>query len=183
MWPGRLMKSRQNPERPQSACLYDPAIADREIPSRNRHRPVAVQKRSWCSVLRIFNARSLAMSTYVHHVPGRLRIRTAAVKRNPEAAARARQSLSAVAGVLSAEANSVTGSVTLRYDPATISQHDIVAVLRRAGYAHGNPGQDGPASPESVINRYADVVAEKIAAFVVKKVLERSAAVLIGALI
>jgi copper chaperone CopZ len=123
------------------------------------------------------------MNTYVHHVPGRLRVRTAAVKRNPEAAALAKQSLSAVAGVLSAEANTVTGSVTLRYDPATISQHDIFDVLRRAGYAQGSLGQRGPAGPESVVNGYADVIAEKIGAFVVKKVLERSAVALIGALI
>lgn len=123
------------------------------------------------------------MSTYVHHVPGRLRIRSAAVKRNPEAAAFARQHLSAVAGVLSAEASAVTGSVTLRYDPAAISHHDIFAELRRAGYAHGSPAEEGPAGPESAVNRYADVIAEKIAAFVVKKVLERSAVALIGALI
>lgn len=123
------------------------------------------------------------MSTYVHHVPGRLRIHTAAVKRNPEAAAFARQRLSAMAGVLSAEASTVTGSVTLRYDPATISHHDIFAELRRAGYSHGSPAEDGPPGPESIVNGYADVVAEKIAAFVVKKVLERSAAALIGALI
>lgn len=126
------------------------------------------------------------MSTYVHHVPGRLRIRSAVVKRNPEAAAFARQRLSAVAGVLSAEVSTVTGSVTLRYDPATISHHAIFAELRRAGYAHGSPAEEGPASPagpESVVNGYADVIAEKVAAFVVKKVLERSAVALIGALI
>lgn len=126
------------------------------------------------------------MSTYVHHVPGRLRIRTVAVKRNPEAADLAKRSLSAIRGVLSAEANTVTGSVTLRYDPTTISQHAIFDVLRRAGYDQGATGQsdrNAPVGPESVVNGYADIIAEKIAAFVVKKVLERSAAALIGALI
>jgi copper chaperone CopZ len=123
------------------------------------------------------------MSMYVHHIPGRLRMRVAAVKRNPEAARVARQRLSAVEGVLSAEANAVTGSVTVRYDQARISHHDLLNVLRRAGYCPESTGSNPSISPESVINGYADLVAEKVATFVVKKALERSAGALIGALI
>jgi copper chaperone CopZ len=122
------------------------------------------------------------MSTYVHHVPGRLRVRIAAVKRNRQAADRAKRTLSALPGVVSAEANIVTGSVTLRYDPARISQDDLFDGLRRAGYADAGFGQDASRGPEAVINGYADDVAEQIAAFVVKKVIERSAIALIGIL-
>jgi hypothetical protein len=122
------------------------------------------------------------MSSYVHHVPGRLRVRTAAVKRNPQAAALARQSLSAVSGVLSAETNTLTGSVTVRYDPSTISQHGIFDVLQRDGYARVG-GLETPSGPESVVNGYADAIAEKLTTLVVKRILKRSAVALIGALI
>jgi copper chaperone CopZ len=110
-------------------------------------------------------------------------MRVAAVKRNPEAARVARQRLSAVKGVMSAEANTVTGSVTVRYDPASISHHELLHVLRLAGYCPESTGSSPSMSPESVIDGYADLIAEKVAVFVVKKALERSAGALIGALI
>jgi hypothetical protein len=123
------------------------------------------------------------MSMYVHHVPGRLRMRVAAVKRNPQAAELARQRLSAARGIVSAEASTVTGSVTVRYDPASISHHELLHVLRAAGYCPEKTGSTPSMSPESVIDGYAGLIAEKVARFVVKKALERSAGALIGALI
>lgn len=123
------------------------------------------------------------MNAYVHHLPGRLRLRTAAVKRNPAAAALAREHLSSVAGVHAAETSAVTGSITIRYDPEVLSRDDVIGLLRRLGYAGQDLRLDMAAGAEQVINGYADGLAERLASMVVKKVLERSAVALIGALI
>jgi hypothetical protein len=52
-----------------------------------------------------------------HHVPGRLRLRSAALKRNVCASEEARRHLAQIEGVTSVRANPATGSVLLEYDP------------------------------------------------------------------
>lgn len=122
------------------------------------------------------------MSVYIHHLPGRLRIRTGRVKSNPQAADLAKRQLSAMKGVLSAEANPVTGSVTLRYDPTALAQHELLDVLRHNGYIGDGIRLDAPPGPENVVNRHAEAIAEKLATLVVKKALERSVAAFIRVL-
>ncbi len=75
--------------------------------------------------------------TYIHDVPGRLRVRTAAVRNNQPAAAAVRALLGATPHVFSVETNPLTGSITVRYDPARLSAAAILEVLRRNGYLEG----------------------------------------------
>ena len=55
-----------------------------------------------------------------HHVPGRLRLRSAALKGKVRASEQARRHLAQIDGVTSASANPATGSVLLEYDPNVI---------------------------------------------------------------
>jgi len=73
------------------------------------------------------------MSSYVHSIPGRLRIKTALVKKNPQQAARVESLLKSVAGVSSVDSNLVTGSVLVRYSPREVSCEHLLAVLRKLG--------------------------------------------------
>ncbi len=75
--------------------------------------------------------------TYIHNLLGRLRVRTEAVRNNHPAAAAVRTLLADTPHVFSVETNPLTGSVTVRYDPARLSAAAILAILRRNGYLEG----------------------------------------------
>ncbi|TVR82488.1 MAG: heavy-metal-associated domain-containing protein [Rhodospirillales bacterium] len=127
------------------------------------------------------------MSPYVHHVPGRLRIRTAAIKRRPDAAERARRQLAAIDGVTAADANALTGSLTLRYDPARIAHHDLIGFLRSHGYGDLEVAAAGdvqrPAAPaNAAVNELAETAVKTVAVVVLEKLIERSTVALIGAI-
>jgi hypothetical protein len=69
-----------------------------------------------------------------HHVPGRLRLRSAALKGNASASERARHQLAQIRGVTATRANPTTGSVLLEYDPSVLSAGRIIDLLAAHGY-------------------------------------------------
>lgn len=73
------------------------------------------------------------MLEYVHFVPGRLRVRTAAL-RQQHRAAEAAAKVAALPMVTSAVANSVTGSLTINFDREQLSIGDLWGKLRTLGY-------------------------------------------------
>ena len=58
----------------------------------------------------------------LHHIPGRLRFRSAALKGNACACEMARSRLNRIRGVTSVAANPITGSLLVEYDPATLAR-------------------------------------------------------------
>jgi hypothetical protein len=52
-----------------------------------------------------------------HHIPGRIRIRIPAAKRNSQLLSQVGEKLAKVSGVESVESSALTGSVLIRYDP------------------------------------------------------------------
>jgi len=82
--------------------------------------------------------RSTALECYLaHHIPGRLRLRSAVLKGNAFAIEEARRHLAQIDGVTSVKANPSTGSVLLEYDPNVISPSKVSDVLATHGYALG----------------------------------------------
>jgi len=71
---------------------------------------------------------------YIHNVPGRVRIFSEAIKRNPKAADEVRMVLSTLTGVGTAHINLTTGSLLIYYNPRAIKVADIIAILERRGY-------------------------------------------------
>ena len=71
---------------------------------------------------------------YLHHVPGRLRIKTPFVKNNTENATIIQELLQDIPGVTSTSVNIMTGSVLVHYDPRVVSPKAITDTLTRRGY-------------------------------------------------
>jgi len=69
----------------------------------------------------------------VHHLPGRLRLRSAALKRDACAIEHQRLQLAQISGITAVEANPSTGSLLLMYDPAAVPPADVVEVLASCG--------------------------------------------------
>ena len=66
---------------------------------------------------------------YVHHVPGRLRVRATSVKGNASAALSVRARLSTASGITSSEVNTVTGSILVNYDVRLTNAAAICSIL------------------------------------------------------
>lgn len=132
------------------------------------------------------------MSHYVHHLPGRLRVKTSIIKRNEKEAARLRDLLTRLDGVRAHEVNLVTGSILITYDTDATDVQTILTFLKNHGYIEGI----------TVLDRHSDLVSkvsskvgskmgssmgkafsEAVFGFVVEKALERSAVALIGAIL
>jgi hypothetical protein len=116
-------------------------------------------------------------NSYVHHVPGRLRVRAAAVKGSEEKAAAVRVLLQSTTGVRSAAANPLTGSVTIHYDQQITDHLKLMELLDQRGYFVGRPVA-APAmnvslsrSPKSQVG---SMVATTVATFLVEKALEHA---------
>jgi hypothetical protein len=74
---------------------------------------------------------------YLHHVPGRLRLRLAALKGNGLAATRACAMARAISGVTDVQANEATGSLVIRYDPRRLTPDALWAALCENGLVGG----------------------------------------------
>jgi hypothetical protein len=120
------------------------------------------------------------MSHYIHHVPGRLRVKSPTLKRNEHHAAQTKTYIDNVHGVLASEVNTVTGSLLIRYDANLVWAQTLLNSLRGMGHV--------PAHHEIPISHSAGTnAAQKISDTVVNKlvetVIERSATALIAAII
>jgi len=103
---------------------------------------------------------------FVHHIPGRLRVRVVPVRDNVRAACLVENRLRKHHGVRSAEANVTTGSVVVRYDAAQTSPQRIIALLDEHS-AHLPVVRTGPPPPP---NR--DELVARIAPWLIKYLLE-----------
>jgi hypothetical protein len=107
----------------------------------------------------------------VHHVPGRLRLRSGAIKDNDHACERARRKLAEIEGITSVTANSCTGSLLLQYDIAAVPPCNIAAVLASHGITtrllvEGNASSSTGLDPEvigALKTWVANALAERLA--------------------
>lgn len=70
---------------------------------------------------------------YMHHVPGRLRLKGCHFRTGNDAARRAVTRLEALDGVERITLNHHAGSLTVHYDPVRQGQADLLAVLDQCG--------------------------------------------------
>jgi hypothetical protein len=113
----------------------------------------------------------------VHHLPGRLRLRSGVLKGNARASEEARRHLAQISGVTSASANPLTGSVLLEYDPNVISPRKVGDVLATHGYALGASEAETEAEAG-----WADKLASAARDWVINALAERLALAMISAL-
>lgn len=103
------------------------------------------------------------MTHDVHHLPGRLRIRIPGLKRNAVMAQSLRDTLCRIRGIQSVDANLLTGSLLVYYDPAV---SNASAVLSAAGL-------DTAAEPSSLppITRFEEKIAGAILWYAIEKAI------------
>jgi hypothetical protein len=80
------------------------------------------------------------MTYYFHEVPGRLRIKIPALRRNSVLAADIQDSLNSLSGIKSTSANIVTGSIIVHYDPDRLSSSGILSLLSHEQYIDMDKG-------------------------------------------
>jgi hypothetical protein len=113
----------------------------------------------------------------VHHVPGRMRVRSPRVKNNHRHAQALEQFLRGLDGVGEASASTVTGSVVVHYAVGETSGQAILDRLKTSGFLVAHP------EPTPPVISLSKSVGQRALETVVEKLVERSAVALISALI
>ena len=115
------------------------------------------------------------MSHYIHDTPGRLRVKSPAVKKNQDASDEIKKALSAVNGIATVDINLTTGSILVNYNPKTVKQQDIISLLQRKGYFDASKALTNDQYLQSVASKAGNVVGKAIFGTFVEKALEGSA--------
>jgi copper chaperone CopZ len=123
------------------------------------------------------------MAHYIHHVPGRLRLRTPRLKRDAQRAAAAEALVQTIEGVTEVRANSVTGSLTVAYQRDVVSAGAILEALAQRGYYEPELVQHADRQLPAMAARAGDVLGKALFGMVLEKAVERSAFALIGAIL
>ncbi|MGD0283549.1 MAG: HMA2 domain-containing protein [Dissulfurispiraceae bacterium] len=72
--------------------------------------------------------------TYIHNVPGRVRIKSDVLKRNPDSVDKIRKALSTIMGIGTVDINLTTGSILINYNPKVTNCEEISVFLKRGGF-------------------------------------------------
>jgi hypothetical protein len=114
----------------------------------------------------------------VHHVPGRLRLRSASLHGNVQASVAARRRLRHVDGVTAVTVNPCIGSLIIEYDRRRLSLDDLRLLLGQCGYvAAGSShvdqcGQGSLAAMYRVLGRHlADALVERLVVLMLQAVI------------
>jgi len=109
--------------------------------------------------------------SYSHRLPGRLRIRSTVLKRNPAKASAASTIVGMFPGVQSVDVNSVTGSLLIRHDPDTLDSETLLAMLQQ--YDFGSC--EAPTSThQRAGSDLSDAAARAITTWFLQRVFEQS---------
>ena len=114
------------------------------------------------------------MSQYIHHVPGRIRVRSKAFQCRSEKALAAERQLRVLNGVRSVRVNPHAGSITVHYDTEVLKQSDLLATLEQVGCLGATTRTDESA------RKMGEMFGKALVGAVVQKVVERSARTLVG---
>jgi hypothetical protein len=118
--------------------------------------------------------------------PGRLRLRFSQLRRQPLYAAQVAAAIRGLDGVLSVDANAVTGGLLIVYDVARADKSGLWPSLQAALATHGlreparQQSAQAGAAPATV---WPEKVVDKVAGAMLEKLLERSALALVAALL
>ncbi|HEY1260920.1 MAG TPA: hypothetical protein VGF34_16845 [Stellaceae bacterium] len=123
---------------------------------------------------------------YVHHVPGRLRVKIARLQGNSGFGLVIREDLRLLGGVTDVDVNEMTGSLIVHYDRRRVSIAEIWRLLHRAGLVASALPPISVESPQEF--RQAEVegaekLAERFIGFVLEKAIELSVRALLAQLV
>ncbi len=119
------------------------------------------------------------MLLHFHHVPGRLRVELASIRRDRRAAAAAADALRALPGVRAVSSSPAIGSLTVTYDPGRIAPREITAALERQGCldakSKATSGQPGAA----LLSRAGDMAAQALVETLLRRMFGGAGAAII----
>jgi hypothetical protein len=98
------------------------------------------------------------MSCYLHHVPGRIRIKVPAIKGKPFYAQELEEKLKAISGVYIVSVNSRTGSILAYYDERST---DVRAITDEVSKETG-ADLSGAFAPDEALSKTGQFVGETI---------------------
>jgi copper chaperone CopZ len=123
------------------------------------------------------------MSYYMHNVPGRLRIKSPAIKKNENVAGELKKALSTMNGIATVDINLTTGSLLVNYNPKMASHKDIISILQRKGYFDTSKATSNDQYIHSAAAKAGNFVGKAVFGVVVEKALEGSALSLLSVLL
>ena len=123
------------------------------------------------------------MTHYIHHVPGRLRVQTPLLKRDENRAQAAEQFLLPLEGITAVRVSTLTGSITVNYQKDVISSDAILKALELRGYYRPDSVRHAEGQLHDLASRAGNAAGKALFGFALEKAVERSAIVLIGALL
>ena len=80
----------------------------------------------------------MAVKTYIHSIPGRLRLRDEQLKVNPAATNELQTELRNLPGIQAVDFHPASSSLVVRYDTTTLAPEQMLFTLRAHGYLHGD---------------------------------------------
>ncbi len=115
------------------------------------------------------------MSYYVHNVPGRMRVKTPLAKNSSVTAAEIKDLLESMVGIDSTAVNTLTGSVVINYNSATVKSDDILALLHRKGYFDLSRAKTNEQCVQEAVSKAGGAIGKAIVSIALDKMFEGSA--------
>jgi len=123
------------------------------------------------------------MKYYLHHVPGRLRLRIPQLKHRPYRIKRIREALKNHAGIDRIEHKSATGSVVVHYDPDVMDDTRILNALSYNGLFDQSNVVSSQEERRRTGERAGEAVGRFVFNFALGRVLDASGLSFLAALI
>ncbi|NTU48428.1 MAG: heavy-metal-associated domain-containing protein [Syntrophobacteraceae bacterium] len=124
------------------------------------------------------------MSTYIHNVPGRMRVKIPHMKRNQSSAEELQRILNQIEGIDSTAVNTLTGSIVINYDSRLIGPNRILNALKDKGYVDPSKAMmTNDDVIESAVSKAGGVLGKALLGLLVEKTFEGSALSLLTVLI
>jgi copper chaperone CopZ len=110
------------------------------------------------------------MSSYLHVMDGRLRVKIPETKRCASKALHVEQVIGSLPGITRVTANPTTGNVLVLFDSAQLTHDDILSTLKKADYLR----EPAVASSFQITARVVDTVSHAVARSVAEALMERA---------
>ena len=117
--------------------------------------------------------------SYVHHVPGRLRMKAAEFRENPSILEATRRDFAALPAVSSVSPNRLTGSILVEYDPLVSAPAALFAAMEERGFPQMPLSATAGAQSTSLTERLAEAAARSLFDWLVERLVAGAIAAVI----
>ncbi len=123
------------------------------------------------------------MQCYVHHVPGRLRLKSPVIKERPGKANAVKEIMEGFEGIRDISANSVTGSIVVHYDARLLKPEAILNMLQVHGLYDGSRAATNDDYIQDAVTKAGGAIGKVVLGWMVGKAFEDAGLGFLAALI